>query len=69
VIVRNTIDNGTTIVEDVDTVVLVCGRRSRVDLVDAAAASGRPWHAIGDCFSPRRLADATLDGARLAVCL
>jgi 2,4-dienoyl-CoA reductase-like NADH-dependent reductase (Old Yellow Enzyme family)/thioredoxin reductase len=69
VVVRNVVDNTLSTIDDVDTVVLACGRRARTDLADAAAGAGRAVRLIGDCFSPRRLVDAMLDAARLAVTL
>jgi 2,4-dienoyl-CoA reductase-like NADH-dependent reductase (Old Yellow Enzyme family)/thioredoxin reductase len=67
VAVRNVITNRVTTIGDVDTVVLACGRRPSHELFDAVSGSGVRAQLIGDCFSPRRLVHAMLDGARHAV--
>jgi 2,4-dienoyl-CoA reductase-like NADH-dependent reductase (Old Yellow Enzyme family)/thioredoxin reductase len=69
IVVRNTITNTTRVIDGVDTVVLACGRRPRVELATALRARHVPFHLIGDCLSPRRLVHATLDGARQAILL
>jgi 2,4-dienoyl-CoA reductase-like NADH-dependent reductase (Old Yellow Enzyme family)/thioredoxin reductase len=67
VAVRNVITNRVTTIDDVDTVVLACGRRPSNALVDAVVGTDRRVQVIGDCFSPRRLVHAMLDGARVGV--
>ncbi|HKA04693.1 MAG TPA: FAD-dependent oxidoreductase, partial [Acidimicrobiales bacterium] len=67
IVVRNTFTNRARVVDGVDSVVLACGRRPRLELADALRARGRAFHLIGDCLSPRRLVHATLDGARQGV--
>ncbi len=67
VTVRNVVTNDLATIDDVDTVVLACGRRPSTELLDAAVAAGVHAQLVGDCFSPRRLVHAMLDGARHAV--
>jgi len=67
VAVRNVITNRVTTITDVDTVVLACGRRPSTALFDAVDGTSVRTQLIGDCFSPRRLVHAMLDGARYAV--
>ncbi|HLY82902.1 MAG TPA: FAD-dependent oxidoreductase [Acidimicrobiales bacterium] len=67
VVMRNTLSNQLSVLDGVDTVVLVCGRRPRHELADLLQGKVPAMHLIGDCLSPRRLVHATLDGARQAV--
>ena len=64
---RNVVTNHLATIDAVDTVVLACGRRPSTELLDAAVAAGVQAQLVGDCFSPRRLVHAMLDGARHAV--
>jgi hypothetical protein len=59
----------TSVVPDIDTVVLCMLRRSRRDLYDQLAgadcgSAGQDWQLIGDALSPRRPADAVYDGEK-----
>ena len=65
--VRNVVTNCSPTIDAVDTVVLACGRRPSTEFLDAFAAGGVPVQLVGDCFSPRRLVHAMLDGSRFAV--
>ncbi len=67
--VRNTFTNRTHRIDGVDTVVAACGRRSRTDLADQLRGRVAALHVIGDSLAPRRMVNATLDGARLAASL
>ena len=67
--VRNTFSNERRQITGVDTVVLACGRRPRRDLADELAGRVPVIHVIGDSLAPRRMVNATLDGARLGVAI
>ena len=67
VVVRNVVTNGLTTISGIDVVVPACGRRPSTALLDAVDGSARRVQLIGDCFSPRRLVHAMLDGSRFAV--
>ena len=67
--VRNTFTNQRRLIEGVDTVVLACGRRPRRDLADKLQGRIPAIHVIGDSLAPRRMVNATLDGARAGVAI
>jgi 2,4-dienoyl-CoA reductase-like NADH-dependent reductase (Old Yellow Enzyme family)/thioredoxin reductase len=67
--VRNTFTNQRRLIEGVDTVVLACGRRPRRDLADKLQGRVPAIHVIGDSLAPRRMVNATLDGARAGVAI
>jgi hypothetical protein len=67
--VRNTVTNGRWQIDGVDTVVLACGRRARRDMADRLKGRVAAVHVIGDSLAPRRMVNATLDGARVGVAL
>jgi pyruvate/2-oxoglutarate dehydrogenase complex dihydrolipoamide dehydrogenase (E3) component len=51
---------------EADTVVIAAGARSEVSLLSVLKAKGLKVHAVGDCSSPGKIADALRDGARIA---
>jgi NADPH-dependent 2,4-dienoyl-CoA reductase/sulfur reductase-like enzyme len=65
--VRNTFTNEHRRIEGIDTVVAACGRRSRTNLAEQLRGMVPALHVIGDALSPRRMVNATLDGARVGV--
>jgi hypothetical protein len=46
-----------------------CGRRSRTELADELRGRVPALHIIGDSLAPRRMVNATLDGARIAAAI
>ncbi|HEY2302533.1 MAG TPA: FAD-dependent oxidoreductase, partial [Acidimicrobiales bacterium] len=67
--VRNTFTNQRRRIDGVDTVVASCGRRSRTELADELRGRVPALHVIGDSLAPRRMVNATLDGARIAAAI
>jgi 2,4-dienoyl-CoA reductase-like NADH-dependent reductase (Old Yellow Enzyme family) len=51
---------------DADTIVIVGARRAETDLYQQLRKEGRRVVPVGDCFAPREVDDAIVDGARVA---
>jgi thioredoxin reductase len=67
--VRNTFTNERRRIDGVGTVVVACGRRSQSELADQLKDKVPALHVIGDSLAPRRMVNATLDGARVGVAI
>ncbi len=63
--VRSSLTGAPSVLEGVDSVIAVDGRRGDDRLVAAMRAVAPEVHLIGDALAPRRMLHATLDGARL----
>ena len=64
--VYNVVSWQTGTIEDVDTVVLASGGRANDDLYHALEGKISALHAIGDCYQPRDIELAVIDGHRVA---
>lgn len=64
-VLRNVFSERETELDNCDSIVFAHGHRVNDDLWSAAKGVVRESYRIGDCLAPRRLVQATLDGARI----
>ncbi len=67
VVVANPMSGREWIVDGVGTLVISVGSRTNDDLWKAIQGTVKEVYGVGDCVSPRRIQDATLDGLRIGL--